>query len=441
MVKIVNSSEGARLRELSEFKEMLSDEYLFNLNVRQTKFIYEQFFKGDSATVRLERLKLLNITLSLPSTIGEKLADFVGAPNMPYDVDVFENVVAFSWGGYSVMKTVLQDGEFKVEYASPDGYVKYDDGSEQIITFIEVEDEGGNKIDYVFSQYYTFGEILNELYILDRTSSGADTAIYGNKVSLDEIEATRGMVELEKTGLRDTNPIVVVNNALLGSKKYGRSEVKRIRSILSSIETQVVNIQDQFLKHLSAILALPMSKLPVDKKGFVDVRKLEVVGMEAGDTLPSFVSNINPLIDKSFQQIESLLLQIGAILSIPVEFFNIKATGGVEAAEAKSIRLAPFLKKVERTRDKFEKGFQKIHEIAKKWGVGETDELNIMWGDVFKVDKGSEVVELVHAQDGGLISRKRAIMRYQDVDEETALAEKEEIDAERATITEPELTF
>lgn len=166
----------------------------------------------------------------------------------------------------------------------------------------------------------------------------------------------------------------------------------------------------------------------------VDIRRLEIIQMEAGDTLPAFVSNTNPLIEQSFKTIETLLLQIGTILSIPVEFFNIKTAGGVEAAQSKNIRISPFLKKIQRVRDKMTEGFLKMHELAKMWGVALVPELTVMWDEVFPIDKGQEVVELATAKDNGFISHIKAIMRYQDVDEKTAEAEKALIDQENATI-------
>lgn len=442
MIKIVNSTEGERLRQLGEFRQMLSDEYLSNTSIAQTKFIYEQWFKaGDTDFTREQRLKLLNISMGLPAMIAEKLADYTGQPNCPYAVDIFDQVFAFSWAGYTVMKIRLVEGELKIETAAPDGYVKYDDGGEQLLTAIAHEEESGKTKHYVFEQFYRPGTITNTLYELKASLGKGETALFGEPVPLDTIPATRGINPMESTGLT-INPIVVVNNVFVGSHKYGTSEVKRIRSLLNSIEVQVVNIQDQLLKHLAAILAVPASKLAVDKEtGMVNMRNMKIIGMEVGDTLPAYVSNQNPLIDKSFGTIENLLRQIGAILSLPLEFMNLKGEGGVESAEAKGIRISAFLKKIERVRSKMELGIDKIHEIATQWGVQvPDDEYSIIWNDVFPVDKKEESQELQSAVETGLISKLKAIMRYQNLNEEQATLELERINKENATIDESQLT-
>lgn len=441
MIKIVGSTEGLRIKQLWDFKQMLSDEYLFNTRIAQTKFIFEQWFKGgDADFTRDQRLRLLNISLGLPAMIAEKFADYTGQPNCPYAIDVFEHTFAFSWAGYSVMKVRLVEGELKVEFAEPDGYVKYDDGAEQLLTVIENEDQDGKVKTYIFQQFYRPGTIENSLYEIKASPALSDNAIYGDEVPLDTIPATRGMIPVEKTGL-NVNPVVVVHNAFVGSRKYGTSEIKRIRSLLNSIEIQVVNIQDQLLKHLAAVFAVPASKLAVDKEtGLVNMRNMQIIGMEVGDTPPQYVSNQNPLIEKSFTTIENLLRQIGAILSLPVEFMNLKGEGGVESAEAKGIRISSFLKKIERIRSKMEEGIDKVHEIAKEWGSAVEDgEFVVIWPPVFPINKKEEVAELGSALNAGIISKVRGIMRYLGVTEEEARKELEVINAENATVDESQL--
>ena len=378
--------------------------------------------------------------MGLPAMIAEKFADYTGQPNCPYVIDIFEHTFAFSWAGYSVMKVRLVEGELEVEFASPDGYVKYDDGGEQLLTCIEHEGQDGAVKTYMLEQFYRPGIITYTLYEIKASLTLSDNAIYGEEVPLDTIPATRSLVPLEKTGLK-MNPVVVVHNAFIGSHKYGTSEIKRIRSLLSSIEIQVVNIQDQLLKHLAAVFAVPASKLAVDKDtGLVNMKNMQIIGMEAGDTPPQYVSNQNPLIEKSFTTIESLLRQIGAILALPVEFMNLKGEGGVESAEAKGIRISAFLKKVERIRTKMEEGIDKVHEIAKSWSASVDDsEFVVIWPSVFPISKKEEVSELASALNAGLISKVRGIMRYLGVTEEEAKKELETINQENATVDQSQL--
>ena len=88
-----------------------------------------------------------------------------------------------------------------------------------------------------------------------------------------------------------------------------------------------------------------------------------------------------------------------------------------------------------------ELGIDKIHEIATQWGVQvPDDEYSIIWNDVFPVDKKEESQELQSAVETGLISKLKAIMRYQNLNEEQATLELERINKENATIDESQLT-
>lgn len=438
--KITTKLEGDRLRQISNFEEMLSDEYLQNVKIAQTAFIYEKFFKGGEELKRAERLRLLNISYSLPLLIAEKLADYVGEPSNPYEkFELFPFVFAYAWGGYSVFKCRKVNSKFVIEYHSPDGYILRDDGSEQLLTYMVKENESGSLERYTFVQTYTKGKIQNELYKMDGFNTSSTGALEGTPVPLATLEATAQIKGEENTGIEE-NPIVVVHNTKLTSTKYGDSDIKKIRSLVSSIEIQAVNLQDQLLKHLQAKLAIPVSKMPVDKEtGMVDMSKLEVIGMENGDPTPMYLTNTNPLIEKSFEQIEKMIIQISAILSIPVEFFGIKAVGGAESTDTKIIRLSPFIKRIERVRKSFDMAFDRIAEIAKGFGTSVSENAVISWTDIFPKNKQSEADELSVALDSQLISKKRAIMRYQGLDDKEAEEEMKTILAENASISPADL--
>lgn len=435
--KITTIIEGNRLRQISKYEEMLSDDYLSNLKIAQTAFIYEKFFKGGESAQRQERLDLLNISYSIPLLISERLADYVGEPSSPYEeLDLFNFVFDYSWGGYSVMKCRKVDSKFVIEHISPDGYILCDDGSEQLLSYLLKENDSGMVEQYVLVQTYTKGVIQNELYKLD--VGYTDGSIKGSPVPLATLEETSGILEEEKTGFKE-NPIVVTHNTKISSTKYGDSDIRKVRSLITSIEVQAVNIQDQMLKHLQAKLAIPVSKMPINKKtGLVDISKLEVIGMENGDPHPMYVTNTNPLIEKSFEQIEKFIIQIATILAIPIEFFGIKAVGGAESEGTKIIRLSPFIKHVERVRKAFNKSFKKIEKIAKGFNVS-IEDTAIVWGDVFPKNKASEADELSIALDSRLISLKKAIMRYQGISAEEAEKEVKIILKENADITVEEL--
>lgn len=97
MNKIINSIDGKHLYELDEFHSMLSDEYLYDKENKQTKFLLEQFYRYEQDK-GIERMKLLNLSYSLPSLITEKFADYVGEPETSLDFELDSFVSSFIWG-------------------------------------------------------------------------------------------------------------------------------------------------------------------------------------------------------------------------------------------------------------------------------------------------------------------------------------------------------
>lgn len=440
---IVLPHEAARLREISIFDEMRSDEYLTNTNHIQTKFIYEKFFNGKGETMRQERLKLLNISMGLPGLIAETFADFVGEPENTLGLEIGDFVEAYSWGGYAVLQPMIVDGKFKVEYVSPDGYVKNDDGSEQLI-FILLAYEGSTIQRYIFEKKYIPGRTENRLYkadtiysydiVNDRTN---DFTVKGDEVPLTTIPSTAMIPEVELTGL-SVNPIVTIHNSRLNGRRYGSSDVMRVRSMISSVEVGLVNLQDQLLKHLQAKMYLPKTAVVMDKNGIAQLDKMEVITMESGDALPGYMVNTNPLIDKEFTFIETLIRGISSRLSMPIEFFGIDGIGGAESAETRKIRLSRFLKRVNKARSRFAHGLEQIHEIGKMWGAVQ-GELQIVWPPIFPINKADQLDELALAVDSKLMSQRKAVSRYQDVDEQELEAELALINQENAVVPAEQL--
>jgi hypothetical protein len=433
MQKILNSIEGQRLYELETFHTMLSDDYLSNKDNLQTDFILDQFFKETDRVKALKRLKLLNISYSLPSLITEKFSDYVGDATTTLDLDLDDYISAFIWGGYAVFIPRLVDGIFYVDYCSPDEYVIEDDGTERLLTYYQVYDSQDKVKTYVLEQIYAGNKVVRKLYELQKMANYKNFALEGTLVPLTTIAPTADLDQFETLPNIDFSPLVKVHNRKLVGRKYGTSEIRKVRSLISSIEIEAVNIQDQFLKHLQAKLAMPKSAMKVDKEGNVNIRELEAYGMETGDTLPQFIVNSNPMIDKAFDQIEDFLRQICAILTIPTEFMGLKDGGSAESADTKKIRLVSFIKKVEKIRSKFEDGLKQIDQIRTLW-TGQADtQFKIDWPAIFPDDPAELANQLSVAQDARLISNVHAIMRYNNMSEEDAKKEQEEINKEKAS--------
>lgn len=427
--EIINAQNAERLADLSEKEESLTSEYLRNTNNLQTEFLFNQFFSENKESDK-KKLELLNISYSLPYLIADTLSDYVGEPQTELGISIERQIMSYSWGGLGIFNCQYVDGEFKVEYQTPAGYIKFPNGDEQVINSYEAEESYTKRKAYyilITTYFNSEGRLENKLYKREGMLKG--NAFSGTEVDLNTLDFTKDLQPEERTFL-NRSPLVVINNKKIRDKTYGMSDIEKVESLISSIEIAKVNIQDQFLKHLRAKLAVPLSGLPVDENGRADIRNMEAIGMEAGDPMPSYVFNSNPLIEKSFEDIESNIRQIGAILKIPTEFFNLKGTGGVESAEAKNVRMSSFIKRVQQIRDKVTDAYEDIVDIARQWGIRLDDE-SVIWGDVFPVQKKEQASELKLAKDASLISLKKSIMIYQDMTEEEAEEHLQEIIEEK----------
>ena len=433
MSKILPTTEANRLTQLIEFSQLLTDDYLTDAKNIQTKFLQSELIGW-----RHDQLKLLNISFSLPTLVANILADYVGQPQSELDeIKLHPFVSAFSWAGYCVFKVSREQGKIKTTFCSPCHYSYFDDGSEQLLTPIEESQtpDDFRKERFLLSEVFSSKNQQN--YQVERTlyKLSSLSLFEGEVVDLATCQATKNLAPLENLPLTHS-PLVVTHNIRSNGERYGVSDLKKIRSLISTIEIQLVSIQDQLLKHLRAKLALPRNQTPTNEKtGEVKVSDLEVITLEQGDPIPQYILNTNPLIEHGFRLIESSLTQVATILAIPLEFFNLKVVGGAEAYGTKQIRISPFLKRVERVRRNFTQALTELAEIYTELGEKlKPEEFVVNWENVFPISKKELAEELTLAIQSALISQNQARAIYNGVDEETAREIGKEIENDKLWI-------
>lgn len=455
---ILSQSDRDRMKLLEQYYARLDNSYLRDIKDPQTAFIFEKFFpafakggnvapdpkkdiRNTQVNTTFDRLALLNVSMSLPYTVASIYSDYVGDPSTPYQIDIERQKLSYSWGGMGIF-VVRKDanGDGVVDYLEPYSFVKYSEEDQAIYYMYSNKSQEKSTGDiFVLEQRYKktdAGTVLKEntLFKVDSNMLSAGD-LHGEKVPLDTIPETETLLPTEIIQIK-TIPIVTVMNEIISGDTYGTSDILKIQSLISSIEIQVVNIQDQFLKHLSAKLAVPASKLPIDRNtGLVDVNNLEVIGVEAGEINPAYIMNQNPMISYAFDKIELLIKQLATIIRIPYEFFPVSTKGGAESADAKEIRISNFMKRVTTIRNKFTKGIVKINSLLNELRVNnapKTEAISPSWGEVFPKDKHKLALEQQVAIDAGFLSQKRAIMRYLEISEQEAEQEVQTIRLEKS---------
>lgn len=455
---ILSQSDRDRMKLLESYYARLDNSYLRDVKDPQTAFIFEKFFpafakggnvapdpkkdiRNTQVNTTFDRLALLNVSMSIPYTVASIYSDYVGDPSTPYTIQIERQKLSYSWGGMGIFVVRKNaNGEGVVDYLEPYSFVKYSEEDQAIYYMYSTKSQEKSSGDiFVLEQRYrkTDGGTVTKENTLFRVDSNMLSAgdLHGEKVPLSSVPETAGLEPIENIPIK-TIPIVTVMNEVISGDTYGTSDILKIESLISSIEIQVVNIQDQFLKHLSAKLAVPASKLPIDRHtGLVDVTNLEVIGVEAGEINPAYILNQNPMITYAFDQIELLIKQLATIVRIPYEFFPVSTKGGAESADAKEIRISNFMKRVTTIRNKFTAGIVRVNAILSELGVNDAptaDGLSPSWGEVFPKDKHKLALEQQVAIESGFLSQKRAIMRYLEVSEQEAEQEIQTIRLEKS---------
>jgi hypothetical protein len=442
MAQKIPKVEIQRLGQLMYTKSRLTNDYTTNTTDNQTAFLIQKFFGYDT-----KYLQTLNISLNLFNTVCSILDDYTGQPKTNITQEIDYNRVAYdmAWAGYAVLVCNVQDNIFKVDLAFPEGYIRDNDTQERLLFSYEVANE--DSVDYY---------VLQKTYVTNTTSIQDDDGIItkqgsvtitsqlyrqetqGNldnltPVAMSTLEQTKDIPTSETMPI-GVSPIVTIHNKKIESKDYGTSEWEKIASLVSSIEIQVVNIQDQFLKHLQAKLMIPRMAIPTkdkDGKKYVDVSQLEVVEIEDGQTFtPQYVKNTNDLMQYDFEYIDLLLTRLSVVSQIPKEILGIKAEGSSESEQTKQIRFSMFTKKIEFFRHQIEKGLKTIYNIRDQLGYGDNQDFICVWGDVLPQDLKTKIDFISIAREQRLMSRIKAIMQVQNISEDDAMEEARLIDAE-----------
>lgn len=355
-----------------------------------------------------------------------------------------EEANALQIHGYSTMRVIQEDDTEKsliegVSFANTFPVVDFRGRKTQHIIgkYLKKGTGTGEKQFFYAQQYYKEGKevkIAHKLF----TSSGYDVK---DEISFKELGAEYADWDgkIETTDKIPDLPIVQVNDLKLGSEDFPTGMVEHIKSAAEEICDCLTRISTQFIKHLSAKIAIPKNALniEIDDEGneIVKSTNIEVIPIEDGDPIPQYITNSNPLIEQQFTELEKLLDLIAAAAEIPAKFVGREDNGGAEKVETVKIRMAEFLRKIEDYQEGLEDAVRKLLHFAlllENVKLPEDFYVDVSFREGLPRDKEQEVRTHASAINAGIESKKRAIMEYYGFDEEEAQAELERIAEEDA---------
>ena len=364
------------LRELSEKTTV---EYIRDKKVPNTKFIKEHFLQDSPC------FDLLNIGSGLWNIIENAYLDGIGEIITDIELPIQEIVKDYVHTGKIVLS--LAQDESNTEYKHiPWHAFAVIDWIPTIFFDLEKEDEQGNITKYRFVKKHYIGTNTNQLFVLD----GSET-----EVSLKSIEETEEYQDEETTGMDEYS--------IVWHEDQGVFPV--IHSLIEAIERKIVSVDTEIIKYIKQKTIISGTA-----KMDADAWKDDVVALEDSGASVDILKYTNNLLLEAWEIIEKQIQLISGITKVTLDQFGIESSTSI-GAEAQKTRKSGYVNRMKTIRGL-------IETLTKKFD----DTLNFRWSEVLAQDKMEQVEELKLAQDSGYITPIMAIMMYNNIPEDEALA-------------------
>ncbi len=387
---------------------------------------------------------------NLPAYISDFFGDFVAGDteklvirgnvddqkvNIFVDETVFENDLVEkiadigteqSEFGFVVLLGWLDTSStYHIDLVGQDQYFPQPDGSVVFATFKRVETMTQKDIFAFIQEYSVVGKdcVINRSVwktdeqgiIAKKLNYPVGLGIFGRKVEdYKEVETIVGLGDL---------PIRQIDNTKRTQWGFGKSDYNDIMPQFAEINERSTHITTQLLQNLDAKLMLPKGMANEDGK----IEPYDTILMESKDTPEAkFVTNNNPLIDAAERQIMAQTKVVSLVSAVPL--WELLKTGMPERVESLRIQLFSSIRRANRKRAKIKRALNDMFRIGFKMkGINFDDDIDIRFSDVLPTDELIQATTEQTKVQSGLSSKTRAIMRLENVDEEEAKEELEQV--------------
>ena len=346
------------------------------------------------------------------------------------DIQCYESALSNSALGDAVFKVrvgkrhkndkqptvIIEDITPKIYFPKIDGFnVRAEPDKQELAwTFIS----GGKT--YLRKEVHTAGLIKNEVFLME-----------GNKIMNTEpltILGIDGLLPEVSTGIEESL-IIHVPNWKTGNRFFGISDYYDMDSIFYAINNRMTKIDNILDKHGDPILMVP--KGIVDEKGNVNKKALGVIEVVDGDTSKPEYIVWDASLENAFKEIEKLVEFMYMTGEISPDILGM-GQGIAESGRALKFKLMRTIAKTARKKLYYDRAIKQAVYVAmllaKKHNIevdgetvqGEVDVPELTWADGLPIDNSETVDNETKAIDAGLTSKKDAIMRVYQVDDETA---------------------
>lgn len=300
---------------------------------------------------------------------------------------------------------------------------------------------------YLRKEIHTPGKIRNELHEL----SGDETNGYVIEMRVDiALLQIPDLQEEQETGI-DRSLLIHIPNWRGGESAFGTSDYYDLDSLFFGINNRLSKIDNILDKHGDPILAVPPGI--IDEDGKVKKKSLGVIEMGEDESgKPEYVV-WDAKLESAFSEIDHLIDITCMISETSPVIAGIDKGGAVESGRALKFKMLRTLAKAQRKQLYYTDGLTEVYYVAqlmaKEHGVavdgikmkGEAVKPEIIWNDGLPADMTENIANEGARIDQGTTTKVAAIMRLDDVDEDTAKQMAKEIDEEGKIALESQMAL
>lgn len=338
----------------------------------------------------------------------------------------YESSITNSALGDSVFRVRAKDNEIVIEEISPDIYFPHIYG-EKIKAQPNVEEiawiQKDANIEYLLREIHGPGFIEIKAYV-------TDSGKIDKEIEIEEYNKIFGTnyKKLEATNI-PYNLIVHIPNYRLKRGYFGTSDYLDIDELVFALNNRMTKIENILDKHSDPILAIPEGVL--DEDGRVKRESLTMFEMDSEGNKPEYIV-WNASLESAFKEVDKIVEMMLLFSETNPDVFGLSKGSAAESGRALRMRLIRTIAKTFRKQLYYRQGLQEIsmiaQELAKANGYtvmgkkisGDIEIPEVKFGDGVVVDE-RDVVETESIKlENGTTSKKRAIMRQEDVNESEA---------------------
>jgi SPP1 family phage portal protein len=354
----------------------------------------------------------------------------------------YESAMSNSAKGDALYKILVRDKEIIIDDVNPSIYFPHINLSNPRRK-PEVEElawtEVVGKTKYLIREIYIPGYVMTKVHELDGKNN-VDHEI--GVADYNKIAGTNYVASVE-TGIKK-NLLIHVPNYRYSGRYFGVSDYVDIQSLQFALNNRITKIDNVLDKHTDPILAVPEGIL--DEEGKVKKKYLEMVELANKDVPKPEYIVWDASLESAFKEIDKLVEFLFMFSETSPDALGMGKSGQAESGRALKMRLLRTIAKKNRKQRYYDQGIKETLLIAQELSRAKGYTVNgkkcptdavipsLTFSDGVVNDSFEDTQIETMKIEAGITTKKKAIMRLDEVEEAEAEETLKEINAESATV-------